>query len=151
MLASKNIRPPVRSQEEGLPWLRMMSRELFNRLEEARTVSEGVWPKTISLKYRLEEWAWWHFGELSLVSGLYHRLHDRLVYVTLLIFSDPLNPKRPIEHSVQAPFPHKRVLLPEHIETAAIALWAQLHARPGGGPAEVHNVCDLFLSTIWDR
>ena len=62
MLASKNIRPAIRSLEEGLPWLRLLSGELYCRLQEAQTVSEGTWPKTISLKFRLQEFAWWHFG-----------------------------------------------------------------------------------------
>lgn len=62
MLASKNVRPAVRSQEAGLPWIRLLAGELYCRLKEAQTISEGIWPRTISLKYRLEEFTWWSFG-----------------------------------------------------------------------------------------
>jgi hypothetical protein len=31
-------------------------------LKEAQGKSEGIWPKTISLKIRLEEFTWWNFG-----------------------------------------------------------------------------------------
>ena len=132
MLASKNIRPAIRTLEEGLPWLRLLSGELYCRLQEAQTSSEGLWPKTISLKFRLEEFAWWDFGAwlsspaMCKWKGAHHL--------------DPLNPISPLEQSVQASFPQKRVLRPEDIEEAAKSLWSGLHRRLEGGPAEVHNV-----------
>jgi hypothetical protein len=62
MLASKNVRPAIRSHGDGLPWLKLLSGELYCRLKEAQGKSEGIWPKTISLKIRLEEFTWWNFG-----------------------------------------------------------------------------------------
>ncbi|WVF72776.1 hypothetical protein IAT40_007594 [Kwoniella sp. CBS 6097] len=52
MLASKNVRPNVRTPEQGLHWLNVLSGELNVRLREAREVAPGLWPKTLVLSHR---------------------------------------------------------------------------------------------------
>nr|XP_019044650.1 DNA polymerase eta subunit [Kwoniella bestiolae CBS 10118]OCF23580.1 DNA polymerase eta subunit [Kwoniella bestiolae CBS 10118] len=49
MLASKNVRPNVRTPEQGHHWLSVLSGELNVRLREAREVAPGLWPKTLVL------------------------------------------------------------------------------------------------------
>ncbi|WWC90735.1 uncharacterized protein L201_005672 [Kwoniella dendrophila CBS 6074] len=52
MLASKNVRPNVRTPEQGHHWLSVLSGELNVRLREAREVAPGLWPKTLVLGTR---------------------------------------------------------------------------------------------------
>ncbi|WWC71597.1 uncharacterized protein I206_105555 [Kwoniella pini CBS 10737] len=52
MLASKNVRPNVRTPEQGHHWLSVLSGELNVRLREAREVAPGLWPKTLVLSHR---------------------------------------------------------------------------------------------------
>ncbi|OCF57294.1 DNA polymerase eta subunit [Kwoniella mangroviensis CBS 10435] len=52
MLASKNVRPNVRTPEQGHHWLSVLSGELNVRLREAREVAPGLWPKTLVLSTR---------------------------------------------------------------------------------------------------
>lgn len=52
MLASKNIRPAMTKYSEGSQWLRVLSGELLNRLEEARETHSTVWPRSLVLHTR---------------------------------------------------------------------------------------------------
>jgi len=52
MLASKNIKPSVRSPEQGHHWLSVLAGELHVRLRDAREISPGLWPKTLVLSHR---------------------------------------------------------------------------------------------------
>ncbi|KZT57954.1 DNA/RNA polymerase [Calocera cornea HHB12733] len=52
MLASKNVRPAIKTFAEGQHWLRVLASELALRLEEAREATPGVWPKTLVLHLR---------------------------------------------------------------------------------------------------
>nr|XP_018261447.1 DNA polymerase eta subunit [Kwoniella dejecticola CBS 10117]OBR83605.1 DNA polymerase eta subunit [Kwoniella dejecticola CBS 10117] len=52
MLASKNVRPNVRTPEQGQHWLSVLAGELNVRLREAREVAPGLWPKTLVLSHR---------------------------------------------------------------------------------------------------
>ncbi|EJU04732.1 DNA/RNA polymerase [Dacryopinax primogenitus] len=49
MMASKNVRPAIKTFSDGQHWLRVLSAELSLRLEEARDLSPAVWPKTLVL------------------------------------------------------------------------------------------------------
>ncbi|KLO13063.1 eta DNA polymerase [Schizopora paradoxa] len=49
MLASKNLPNPLSSTAEGPHWIKMLTSELAIRLHEARELTPGLWPKTISL------------------------------------------------------------------------------------------------------
>ncbi|CAO1620665.1 unnamed protein product [Sympodiomycopsis kandeliae] len=51
MLASKNVKPPIRTQKEAQRWLSILSLELSVRLKEAREESPTLWPSTIVLRY----------------------------------------------------------------------------------------------------
>ncbi|KZO91117.1 DNA/RNA polymerase [Calocera viscosa TUFC12733] len=52
MMASKNVRPAIKTFADGQHWLRVLSSELALRLEEARDVTPNVWPKTLVLHIR---------------------------------------------------------------------------------------------------
>ncbi|EGG01839.1 uncharacterized protein MELLADRAFT_117712 [Melampsora larici-populina 98AG31] len=52
MMSSKNFRPSISSWEEGIHWLRILSTDLLARLNEARTLTPGIWPKTIVMHKR---------------------------------------------------------------------------------------------------
>ncbi|KAH9820691.1 hypothetical protein DFH28DRAFT_1121029 [Melampsora americana] len=52
MMSSKNFRPSITSWEEGIHWLRILSTDLLARLNEARTLTPGIWPKTIVMHKR---------------------------------------------------------------------------------------------------
>jgi DNA polymerase eta len=49
MMASKNVRPAINAWGEAQHWLRVLSAELALRLEEARDLEPGTWPKTLVL------------------------------------------------------------------------------------------------------
>lgn len=51
MLASKNVKPPIRSSAEAKRWLGILSLELCVRLKEARDESPNLWPSTLVLRY----------------------------------------------------------------------------------------------------
>ncbi|WVR07577.1 hypothetical protein IAU60_004619 [Kwoniella sp. DSM 27419] len=52
MLASKNVRPNVKTPEQGFHWISVLAGELNVRLREAREVAPGLWPKTLVLSHR---------------------------------------------------------------------------------------------------
>lgn len=52
MMSSKNFRPSISSWEEGIHWLKILSTDLLARLNEARTITPGIWPKTIVIHKR---------------------------------------------------------------------------------------------------
>jgi DNA polymerase eta len=52
MLASKNVRPNVRTPEQGYHWLSVLAGELNVRLRESREIAPGLWPKTLVLGHR---------------------------------------------------------------------------------------------------
>ncbi|ORY35599.1 hypothetical protein BCR39DRAFT_510982 [Naematelia encephala] len=52
MLASKNVRPNVKTPEQGHHWLGVLAGELNVRLRDAREISPGLWPKTLVLSHR---------------------------------------------------------------------------------------------------
>ncbi|OAV93103.1 hypothetical protein PTTG_08028 [Puccinia triticina 1-1 BBBD Race 1] len=52
MMSSKNFRPSISSWNQGLHWLRILARDLFARLNEAREATPGIWPKTIVMHKR---------------------------------------------------------------------------------------------------
>ncbi|CEH14729.1 DNA polymerase iota/DNA damage inducible protein [Ceraceosorus bombacis] len=51
MLAAKAVRPPIRKVEEAYHWLEILSTELGVRLNAARQESEGLWPKTLTVRW----------------------------------------------------------------------------------------------------
>ncbi|PWN40237.1 DNA/RNA polymerase [Ceraceosorus guamensis] len=51
MLAAKAVRPPIRKMEEAYHWLEILSTELGVRLNTARQESEGLWPKTLTVRW----------------------------------------------------------------------------------------------------
>lgn len=51
MLASKNVKPPIRTAKEAQRWLSILSLELCVRLKEAREESPNMWPSTLVLRY----------------------------------------------------------------------------------------------------
>ncbi|BEI98559.1 hypothetical protein CcaverHIS631_0308580 [Cutaneotrichosporon cavernicola] len=53
MLASKNTIPSVVTHREGHHWLTILAGDLAVRLREARSVSPGLWPKTLVLSTRV--------------------------------------------------------------------------------------------------
>ncbi|KAH9441283.1 hypothetical protein Pst134EB_029946 [Puccinia striiformis f. sp. tritici] len=52
MMSSKNFRPSIHTWDQGLHWIRILSRDLFARLSEARIVTPGIWPKSIVMHKR---------------------------------------------------------------------------------------------------
>ncbi|PPQ98750.1 eta DNA polymerase [Panaeolus cyanescens] len=52
MLASKNLPKPITQWSEGQHWIRVLAAELALRLNDARTTSPSLWPKTIVLHAR---------------------------------------------------------------------------------------------------
>ncbi|KAI0067378.1 DNA/RNA polymerase [Artomyces pyxidatus] len=52
MMASKNLPQPITTVSEGPHWLRVLAAELGLRLNDARTDSPSVWPKSIVLHVR---------------------------------------------------------------------------------------------------
>lgn len=52
MNASKNLKTPIRKPSEGPYWYRMLAAELAVRLNEARGITPGLWPKTLALSAR---------------------------------------------------------------------------------------------------
>lgn len=55
MLASKNVQPSITTREGGYHWLNILAGELYVRLRDARDITEGLWPKTITLTTRQGE------------------------------------------------------------------------------------------------
>jgi DNA polymerase eta len=55
MLASKNIRPAVKTYEMGIHWIGILAGELNVRLRDAREINSGLWPKTLVLGHRTGE------------------------------------------------------------------------------------------------
>lgn len=51
MLASKNVKPPIRTLQEAQRWISILSLELCVRLKEAREESPNIWPSTMVLRY----------------------------------------------------------------------------------------------------
>lgn len=51
MLASKNVKPTIKTPQEAKRWLSILSSELTVRLREAREESPTLWPGTIVLRY----------------------------------------------------------------------------------------------------
>ncbi|GAA5902637.1 hypothetical protein JCM6882_009339 [Rhodosporidiobolus microsporus] len=52
MLSSKNFRPYISTYGEVLHWLNILATELHLRLTDARDLSPGLWPKTITFTHR---------------------------------------------------------------------------------------------------
>ncbi|KNZ58091.1 hypothetical protein VP01_19g9 [Puccinia sorghi] len=52
MMSSKNFRPSISTWTQGLHWLRILARDLFARLKEARETTPGIWPKVIVMHKR---------------------------------------------------------------------------------------------------
>lgn len=52
MMSSKNFRPSINTWDQGIHWLRILARDLFARLNEARQVTPGIWPKSIVMHKR---------------------------------------------------------------------------------------------------
>ncbi|GAA5820714.1 hypothetical protein JCM11251_003125 [Rhodosporidiobolus azoricus] len=52
MLSSKNFRPYIGTYGEVLHWLTILATELHLRLTDARDISPGLWPKTITFTHR---------------------------------------------------------------------------------------------------
>lgn len=52
MLASKNLPQPITKAADGHHWIRVLSAELALRLNDARSTSPTLWPKTIVLHAR---------------------------------------------------------------------------------------------------
>lgn len=52
MMASKNLPQPITKVSEGPHWLRVLAAELALRLNEARSSSSSIWPKSIVLHVR---------------------------------------------------------------------------------------------------
>jgi DNA polymerase eta len=55
MLASKNVQPSITTREGGYHWLNILAGELYVRLRDARDITDGLWPKTITLTTRQGE------------------------------------------------------------------------------------------------
>ncbi|GAA5878358.1 hypothetical protein JCM8547_007530 [Rhodosporidiobolus lusitaniae] len=52
MLSSKNFRPYITTYGEVLHWLTILATELALRLNDAREITPGLWPKTITFTHR---------------------------------------------------------------------------------------------------
>ncbi|KDN34789.1 DNA/RNA polymerase [Tilletiaria anomala UBC 951] len=51
MLASKNVRPPIRKTADAMHWLSILSTELAIRLREAREDMPNLWPRTLIFRF----------------------------------------------------------------------------------------------------
>ncbi|KAL8286986.1 hypothetical protein RQP46_003992 [Phenoliferia psychrophenolica] len=56
MLSSKNFKPAISKFSEVSHWMAILATELHLRLLEAREISPGLWPKTITFSHRSENY-----------------------------------------------------------------------------------------------
>lgn len=119
MMASKNLPQPITKVSEGPHWLRVLAAELALRLNEARSSSSSIWPKSIVLHVR-------RGNILDNASSVYSFTSIYAGYET--------------SRSRQAGFPFVRDLTVDVVAAAGDKLWKELMGDSKDTAINVTNV-----------